>query len=348
MSNNLMFILIFVGSFLFSFFFQKVLIKISIEKKIFDIPNFERKLHKTPIPNIGGIAFFFTTILYFLFFQNLFITHGSINFLFAGNLILFLLGLKDDLVGLSSSKRFYAQILSGLIIIVLGNFRIQNLSIVGFSTISYSVSIFVSLLFFVLITNAYNLIDGINGLLGTLTIFSTVCFSLFFYFNSDYFLFALTLLTIASVFSFLYFNFGNAKIFMGSSGSYVIGSLMYFNSVIFLNQTIFPYWKVSKFSILFSILAIPLYDTIRVFIVRVVQKKSPFSADTNHIHHRLLKLKLSHTSTVFVILLVNIFLICISLFLANFNDFLLLITVILILIFLNFILEYKIKKNKVF
>lgn len=346
MPDYIKFILIFLFSFLLSIIFIKILIKVSIAKKLFDEPVAERKLHKIPVPNIGGVAIFFTTTFCSFIFVLEFPPLSSVNFLFAGLLILFLFGLKDDLVGLSSSKRIYGQLFSALIIVVLGDFRIKNLSIIGFTDIDYSLSILISLLFFVLITNAYNLIDGINGLLGSLTIFSCIWFSTFFYFNSDYFFLALSISIIGTILGFLFFNFGNALIFMGSCGSYVIGAIMYFNSIVFLSQTAPLNLNCTKFSMLFSILAIPLYDTLRVFIIRVFEKKSPFSADANHIHHRILKLKLSHSSVVFLILFVNFSLIMLNFSLSILNDFELLILSSLILIFLNYILEYKIKRIK--
>ncbi len=338
---------IFLFSFIFSTIFLKKLINVSIEKKIFDEPISERKLHKIAVPNIGGVSIFFTITFCTLIFSSYYKSPDLINFLFAGIVILFLLGLKDDLVGLSSSKRFYGQLFSGFILIILGDFRIENLSLIGYSTISYPISVFISFLFFVMITNAYNLIDGVNGLLGSLTLFSCLCFSLFFYFNSNFFLLTITFSIIGATLSFLFFNFGNASIFMGSCGSYVIGSIMYFNSIVFLNQSIFSNPNISKFSMLFSILAIPLYDTLRVFTVRIFANKSPFKADANHIHHRLLRLEISHSSVVFILLVVNISIIGLNFSLSEFNDLILLIFSISILICLNYILEYKIKrKNK--
>ncbi len=344
----LFFCFAFLTAFVFSYFFIKILIRISIEKKVFDNPSVERKLHDNPTPNIAGVAFFFTIIFCMSIFGPKFPLPESVGQILAANIILFLLGLKDDLIGLSSTKRFYGQLFSGLILILIGDFRIQNLSIIGFTSISYSISIFISLLFFVMITNAYNLIDGLNGLLGSLTMFSCFCFFLFFYSNSNYYQSLLMISIIATILAFLFFNFGNASIFMGSSGSYVIGSLMYFNSIVFLNESMLFNFQNSKFSILFCILAIPIFDTVRIFILRIMQKKSPFSADANHIHHRLLKLLPSHSSVVCVIISFNILLIGLNFLFSSFNDLFVLILDILILLLSNFYLEFKISKNQKF
>jgi UDP-GlcNAc:undecaprenyl-phosphate GlcNAc-1-phosphate transferase len=118
MLQSILFLLNFFSSFLISFLFIKVLIKVSIEKKIFDLPSVERKIHFIPIPNIGGLALFFTVLFCMLIFAENFHAKKSINFLYSGIVILFLIGLKDDLVGLSSVIRFFGQLLSGCIIVL--------------------------------------------------------------------------------------------------------------------------------------------------------------------------------------------------------------------------------------
>ena len=147
--------------------------------------------------------------------------------------------------------------------------------------------------------------------------------------------------------SFLFFNFGKASIFMGSSGSYVIGSLMYFNSTALLNQTMPLVYNSSKFSLLFSFIAIPLYDTLRVFFLRVLQKKSPFSADANHVHHRLLILLPSHSSVVYLLLLINLLLVGLNIIFSNFFDILILFCDLMFLLLCNFYLEYRISKKTI-
>lgn len=346
MTNYLMLVLIFLTSFSFSTIFLNSLIKICNEKKLFDEPITERKIHKTPIPNIAGFAFFFTLIFQISLYGYYFKYENSIIKEFSAIIILFLIGICDDLIGLSSTKRFLLQILAGLIIVVFADFRILNLSIIGYSSISNFFSILVSLVFFIMITNAYNLIDGVNGLLGSLSILAFTCFSFFFYYTSNYFLLAFTISMIASLYSFLLFNFGNASIFMGSSGSYIIGALIYSMSVLYLNQKPIYFLPFPRFSLLFSIVSIPFYDTIRVFMLRIFENKSPFSADANHIHHRLLKLNLSHKSVVFVLILSNIFLIIFNILFIKSNDFFTFISSLLVLFCLNFILEYKIKLIK--
>jgi UDP-GlcNAc:undecaprenyl-phosphate GlcNAc-1-phosphate transferase len=339
-------ILIFLSSLLVSKNFYKALIKISLDKKIFDKPNVERKLHKIPIPNIGGIGFVFTILFILSIFWQQNWAIKSINFFLASTIFLFLLGLQDDLIGLSARKRFFGQIISGLILIVLQDCRIQNLSLFGFYDIDYYLSIFISLLFFILITNAYNLIDGLNGLLGSLTILSSVFFSIIFNFWSDYFLLSVAICTIAVSLGFLYYNLGNASIFMGSSGSYVIGCMMFYFSVSVINQPNQLFFSMPKFSLIFSILAIPLYDTLRIFCLRILNNKSPFAADANHIHHRLLKIDLSHSIAVIKIIAANIFLFLINLMLIKFPDIIILIIDFIILVCISFVLEIEIGKKK--
>jgi UDP-GlcNAc:undecaprenyl-phosphate GlcNAc-1-phosphate transferase len=338
--------LLFCISLLTSIILIKILIKISIVKKIFDSPNDIRKLHTIPTPNIGGIAIFFTILFSLLFFPNFFAHFERVNFLLASNVLLFLFGLHDDLVGLSPSKRFFAQLVAGMILIFFGDFRISNLSLIGLSSISYPLSIIISILFYVFITNAYNLIDGINGLLGSFAILSCLCFAIIFFNSTDVFLIAILISMIGAILGFLIYNFGDASIFMGSSGSYIIGALMYFYSIYFINVSNPVSNVIPRFPFLFSFLAIPLFDTLRVFFLRTINRKSPFKADSNHIHHRLLKLNISHSNTVLVMVMANISLILLNASIKNILEIKILIIDFIVLIFFNVMLEFYITKIK--
>lgn len=306
-----------VTTFFFTIFFSafcvKAIIKISYLKKLYDQPAEDRKIHIKATPNIGGVALFFSFLFSLSILSKYIINKNSILYLYSSLIIVFLFSLKDDLVGLSSNKRFVSQIISGFILIWFGNYRIMNLNgFMGLNEINEISSILISIFFFVFITNAYNLIDGINGLAGSIALLSSIIFSIIYFYNSDFDSLILSIIFIGSLIGFLYFNLGNAKIFMGSTGSYLIGVLMYIFSINFLNNNYETIQNDSKIAIVNSILFIPFYDTIRVFILRVINKKSPFVADSNHIHHVLLRFKISHTQVVIILLTINLFLIFLS------------------------------------
>jgi UDP-GlcNAc:undecaprenyl-phosphate GlcNAc-1-phosphate transferase len=337
-------ILIFFTSFLFSILLFPALINISKEKKIFDSPNLNRKIHQFPVPNIGGVGLFFSILFCVLIFSNE--TCDGANIFLSSFVLLFLFGLKDDLVTLPFFNRFQAQLIAGLLLILIGDFRVKDFSFIGFSVVSYPISVALSMIFFIFLTNAYNLIDGINGLLGSLTFFSSAFFFLIFILSTDKpsFSLILCLSMLASILVFLFFNFGEAKVFMGSSGSYIIGLFMYFNSIIFLNLNSISNLNVPKHAFLFSILAIPIYDTLRVFFLRLLERKSPFEADANHVHHRLLKLNFSHKKSVLILLTVNFILLAINYSINIKSDLAIIFLNLLLLIILNLILEIFIKK----
>ena len=345
MNTNLFFI--FFISLLFSILIFPALINICREKKIFDSPNLNRKIHRMPIPNIGGVGLFFSILLSVLIFSNE--TTKGVNVFLSSFSFLFLFGLKDDLVTLPFFRRFQAQLIAGILIIIIGDFRVRDFSFIGLSDINYFVSIVLSLIFFIFLINAYNLIDGINGLLGSLTFISSTFFFLLFILSIEKYSigFMTCLSMLGSIMVFLFYNFGEAKVFMGSCGSYIIGLFMYFNSILFLDSNYTSNLFTTKYAFLFSILAIPIYDTLRVFVLRLLEKKSPFEADANHVHHRLLKLELSHNQIVLILLAVNLMLIMINFTIKMNSDLLLIFLDLLLLVVLNFILEAFIKKSSV-
>jgi len=177
----------------------------------------------------------------------------------------------------------------------------------------------------VLITNSFNLIDGINGLAGSLSLLSSVTFA-FFYFNSnDISSLFIVCPIIGGLIGFLYYNLNKAKIFMGSSGSYFVGVMSYILAIIFYQKSIINIDEVSKFGIISSILFIPIFDTTRVFIFRIINKKNPFIADKNHIHHILFKINNSHNKTLFLLLFFNAIVILINILLRNIGSLMLLL-----------------------
>ena len=345
MYNYLYFNLFFTT--IITIFFIKNLIKLSIVKKLFDSPLHERKLHLIETPNIGGVALFFIFIITIsLNFKNIDNPENLFSII-ASTTIIFLFGLKDDLNGLSSIYRLFSQILAGFIIAYFGDFRIFELyGFFGIHQIDYVSSIILSIFFFVLITNSFNLIDGINGLAGSLSLLSSVTFA-FFYFNSnDISSLFIVCPIIGGLIGFLYYNLNNAKIFMGSSGSYFIGVMSYILAIIFHQKSIININDASKFGIISSILFIPILDTIRVFILRLINKKNPFSADKNHIHHLLFDVNNSHNKTLFILVFFNLIVIILNIFLKNIGSHMLI--VINTFLFLLFVITTKFYQKKSF
>lgn len=331
--------------FFISFYLIKWSIKISNLKNLFDSPNEIRKLHKINVPNLGGIAIYTSYIFtIFLFFPNL-IDVYNFNILLCSTLLIFGIGLKDDLIGLSPHKKLFIQIIASLIFLINTDYKIINLyGFFGIYELNYTFSIILCMLFMVFLTNAINLIDGINGLAGTVSVFTLLYLSyLFFKIKQETILLFLIPLIFCLV-AFLYFNYGNAKIFMGNCGSYFLGFIISIFCLIYISKPKNYIFQIAQINLIFSILFFPIFDTIRIFIFRIYSRKSPFLPDTSHLHHLLLKLRLNHFQINFQIQIFTIILFSINLFLMSYNSLLVFFLNLFLISVYYFIILKKIKK----
>jgi UDP-GlcNAc:undecaprenyl-phosphate/decaprenyl-phosphate GlcNAc-1-phosphate transferase len=313
-----------------------VLIKVAKMKHLVDEPGEARKLHSRSVPTIGGIMIFAGTIIaYSLWFpardeglvQSLLNadTYNALNefkYIVASLFILFFMGVKDDIIGMSPTKKLLIHFVVGGILVLVAGIRINYFhGLFGLGHIPEWASISLSLFTYIVIVNAFNLIDGIDGLASTVGLLASLAFALWFYQTNHLPLTLLALALAGSLAGFLVFNFNPAKIFMGDSGSLIIGAVLFVLSVrlIELPWTRFPAMLhgVSKPVLVMAILAYPLVDTLRVFFIRIVGGRSPFSADRNHIHHRLLDFGLGHKQIVLVVLLYSLAMIALPFFMPD-------------------------------
>lgn len=326
------------------------------EKNLMAVPE-ARSIHTKMTPNLGGVGIFIA------FSLTIMILGGLINFgrsyvnqlllLLAAVTIMFFLGVKDDLIGISPRKKIIGQIMAAIIVVLFTDVRIHNLDgLFGISELPYFISIVISILVFVFIINAFNLIDGIDGLAGTIAIIASTVFGFFFMFQENRVLMLVSFILVGALLAFLRFNFSEKnKLFMGDSGSLFIGFLLTYQSISFLQMNITKNIcdpMPNKPVLILAVLALPILDTLRVFIIRVMQKRSPFSADKNHIHHCLLDLDLSHKQGTLVLALANVFVIGVAFVTRNLNiniQFLTIIAIIPVLGMLPFILARR-KQSK--
>ena len=344
--------LIFFLSLLVVCFAIPAIIKISFKKQLFDDPVESRKVHKTLVPNFGGIAIFTA----FLFASALLIpTHlvPQVNVLMAAGLILFMVGLQDDVVGVSPMIKFLAQLGSAGITTVYANLRITDLNgMFGVHELPYAASILLSVLFVVGIVNALNLIDGIDGLAGSLGIIAGLMFAYLFYELREFGWAYLSLSLSGALLGFLFFNISPAKIFMGDSGSLTLGFILAVLSLKFLqlathtNILVGPFIIKAEAALVIGILIIPMFDTLRVLILRMLKNTSPFTADSNHLHHRLLFLGLSHVKATFVLSVVNVLFILMCLSMQQFGNTKLIGAIIAAILLLNAGLSLYIEQYK--
>jgi UDP-GlcNAc:undecaprenyl-phosphate/decaprenyl-phosphate GlcNAc-1-phosphate transferase len=298
-----------------------VIINIAIEKKLVDVPD-ARKVHKNPIPSLGGIGIFAGFIMAILLcWPNHLSEIFTLQYLTAACLVVFFLGMKDDILIISPLKKFIGQLFAAWIVIYKCKLQISNLQgLFGIHELPNVVSLAITYLAVVLIVNSFNLIDGVDGLSGTLAFISAVCFAVYFYgFSTANFGYSVIAAALAgAIAAFLIFNHHPAKIFMGDTGSLLIGLINAFLLIKFIKLS--PFQNQLGDNIFLetgpimglSLLFIPLFDTARVFSLRILKGRSPFSPDRNHIHHILLDRGLSHNRVTLYLALASIFIIALS------------------------------------
>lgn len=303
------------------------LIKVAILKNLIDLPSEDRKIHKRAVPTIGGIIIYAATLFSFSLWFNIdelrdynqiYESVKEFKILIATSLVLFFVGVKDDIIGTAPVKKLFAHVVVGLILILMGDIRITGLHGVFFvEKIPQWGSIFLSLFTYIVVVNAMNLIDGVDGLAAGVGFLAATFFGTWFVFANEYTLASLSFALAGSLLGFLVFNFSPAKIFMGDSGSLIIGMFIYVLSTKLIEypvQRLDDFWvHISNPIFAIAALIYPLTDTLRIFILRTVKGQSPFSADRNHIHHRLIDCGYSHVKTVIVIYVFSIISVGVSL-----------------------------------
>lgn len=304
-------------AFLITFFSIPVIIEVATTKKLFDEPN-GRKVHKKVIPTLGGLGIFAGLMIAALIGVPPSAT-GVLQYLVAAALVLFFLGIKDDILILSASKKFLGQLFAAGIIIKFGGIQIQSMyGLFGINELPHSASIILSAFTIIVITNSFNLIDGVDGLAGSLGVLTSLVFGLYFY-AADQVLYAVLAFSLmGSLVAFLIYNFSPAKIFMGDTGSLLIGLM---NAVFVIKFITIAGDPASALplqaapAIGFAILIVPLFDTLRVVGIRIIHRRSPFSPDRNHIHHFLLDMGLKHPMVVLFCFMGNLAFIAIAYYL---------------------------------
>jgi UDP-N-acetylmuramyl pentapeptide phosphotransferase/UDP-N-acetylglucosamine-1-phosphate transferase len=316
-------ILLLIGSFLTSFVLIPKIRAIAKNSNFNSIPN-HRSSHKMAVPNIGGVAFFVSLMLSFYFIEAFDNSH-IISTIIPGLTIIFIIGLKDDLVLVAPSTKIFAQVISGLFLASHHTFDLLNLK--GFLwifEINYYFGVLIVVFINVVIINAINLIDGIDSLAGIVSIIIFTCFGVIYFALEEYFLTSLCIVMIGSLMAFLRFNISTEKkIFMGDTGSMIVGFLI---SIMTLRLLTMPYENLKVFDfplqnipfLIFAFVSLPLIDMLRVFIIRILDRKSPFAADRNHCHHVILDFfDWSHLKVSFLIAIIYILNVLLFLFLID-------------------------------
>ncbi len=352
-NKEILFLIVFLSSFIITYITIPTIIRMARYKNLFDTID-QRKVHTKSVPRLGGMAIFAGFIISILIFIDTQKYHFLGPFV-AGLVILFFIGLKDDILIISPFTKFVGQILAASIIIIPGNTMITSFhGFLGINQIHWFWGFFVSLLIFLVTTNAFNFIDGVDGLSASLGSVAALFFGVWFLLVNQIQFFIISLAISAALFAFIRYNLFSKKnkIFMGDTGAMIIGYVISF-FVIQFNQVDLALKGLSVFyiypapAVAFGILIIPYFDMLRVIYIRILQHKKIYSPDNNHIHHLFLKLGFSHKQITLILVSFSVLFSVLCFWLSNFLSIKRLILIeLLIVLFLSFIPEYIYKKKK--
>ncbi|MCH5226490.1 MAG: undecaprenyl/decaprenyl-phosphate alpha-N-acetylglucosaminyl 1-phosphate transferase [Muribaculaceae bacterium] len=354
----------FVSLFLAGIIIPQILL-IAFRKKLFDEID-ERKIHKGVVPRLGGIAFFPSILFSFCIVVGFNLKYFGweiagyyfesvvpFYFMICAVLLMFLVGIADDLIGVKYKAKFVVQILSSILIVFSGVY-IQ--SFFGFLWIEHIydwIGWIVTAFMVVFVVNAINLIDGIDGLASGLSTVAFVFYSIVFFSAGQYSYSLLSAAAAGTLLPFFYYNvFGQAKkqkkIFMGDTGALTTGMILIFCAIAMLHLGDVPIAMDYNPVILgISPLIIPLFDVVRVYIHRVIRHHNPFLPDKSHIHHKLLALGLNQRIALTVIMLWSMFFIVINMFLSSYiNPTFIILADIVIWTVINFGLSRAISRRE--
>lgn len=325
-----------------------LIIKISKKNNFFD-KNDQRKIHVGTVPHFGGIALFIGFLLSQSFLMIEFPQYRNqivdYNYILLSSLIIFILGFIDDLVDLDSLLKFAVQLVVAFITVHKGGVAINSFyGLFGIYDLSIHLSYILSILVVVFFINAFNLIDGIDTLCGAISIYSIIIFMAIFNYNNLYPELMIAVSLLGTLVAFIYYNIIPKTIFLGDSGALFIGYIISFFVIISFNLTIDLDGTKSPVFII-SIVAYPVIDTTRVFLIRVYNKVPPFRADRNHIHHGIVDLGFTHKKTSFILLSLSIILSLLTYIIRNNINYSFLFFIVIIVSIL-FLYEYILIKFK--
>ncbi len=353
-------ILSFITAFAVTYFIVPSIIRVAKVKKLVDVPG-DRSAHYTPTPSLGGIAIFAGTVFAITLWTP-FHYFANLQYILSAMIIIFLIGAKDDILPMSPTTKLVGQIFVAFILVFRADVTIDNFyGLFGIHELYEWFSILFSIFVIILIINAFNLIDGINGLAASIGVVISLTFGTWFFLVERVELAMVAFALTGALIAFLKYNITPADIFMGDTGSMLVGfvcvilavkCLETHNGYFAVELIEKPYLEIYKMeaapAIVIGILIIPLFDTLKVFTTRILRGRSPFMPDKTHTHHLLLDTGLSHSQATSVLVIVNIIFILIAFYLQSVGTFWLMMIIIGLAAIGSLILTYissKMKEN---
>lgn len=340
----------FITAFTLTYLIIPVIIRIAQERKLYDHPN-ERSAHQDPTPSLGGIGIFAGTICAVVLWTPIH-SFGILQYILASFVLIFLIGVLDDLLPMSAPKKFLGQVLVAIILAYKSDVRLTSLyGILGIEELPELTGFLISVVIIVGIINSFNLVDGINGLAGSIGLLACTTWGIWFAATGSTALAVVAFSLTGAIVAFLKYNFTPARIFMGDTGSLLIGTVCAILAIKFVElnrQDLVD----SRFAfraapaIAMAVLIIPLFDTLRVFLMRVLRGKSPFSPDKNHIHHLLLQAGLNHMQATMALVVVNLLFILLAFSLHTLGSMALLLIELSLALLLTELLRFLVRRHQ--
>jgi UDP-GlcNAc:undecaprenyl-phosphate/decaprenyl-phosphate GlcNAc-1-phosphate transferase len=340
----------FVCAFLSCYFILPSIIHVARLKHLCDEPG-SRHSHTEKTPSLGGIGIFVGVMFSMIFWipSNVF---SVLQYNLCAFIVIFLAGVKDDIVPLSALKKLFWQIVAASIVVVKANIKITSLhGFLGINEIPEWFSIGISIFTIIVIINAFNLIDGINGLSGCLAVIISLTYGTWFYLADKIVLAIMAYSLAGAVLAFLRYNFTPARIFMGDTGALLIGLMLSIFTIQFIEINgqlinIHPFAIRTGPAFAIAVLILPLFDTLRVFVIRILRGNSPFKPDRLHIHHLLLNIGFTHMQATAFLSVISILFILLALLLQNIGTFQLIALIVAIAWTLSFVLQHVVEQRK--
>lgn len=319
-------ILSFITAFTLTYFAIPSVIHVAKVKNLVDVPG-GRHVHTEVTPSLGGFAIFAGMMFSIMLWTPFALYGGDLQYILCAFVIIFLIGAKDDIVPVAANKKLVGQVFAASILFFKAEIQITGFHGIMETPQNLPIGIMALLTIFtiIVIINGFNLIDGINGLSGSIATLICGTLGIWFLLIQRYDLAIIAFSTAGAVIAFLKYNYTPAKIFMGDTGSLLIGlscailtiSFIEINNVLDSQHP----WKINAGpAVAFGILIFPLFDTLRVFITRALSGRSPLSPDRNHIHHLLIDTGFSHMQATSILVFVNIAFIFLVFMMARYTN----------------------------
>lgn len=325
-----------------------VLIKLLLQWKLFDSPG-DHKIHGVFKPSMGGVAIMLG-VVFTLIIALPFSEWVELKYFFVALAVMFITGLRDDILVLTPMGKLVGQLLPIAILVVFGKTVLNSFYDLNPSVWPTAVSWGISVFTLVILTNAYNLIDGLDGLAGSVALVIFAFFGVWFYGVNDVHMATLALAFAGSIMAFLFFNWQPSKLFMGDTGTLSIGFVLAFLAITAINQNYslpsgHPLHFSASISTALCILIVPVFDTVRVILLRLQKLQSPFKADRNHLHHQFIRLGFTHSQTTVFIVGINLIFIAMAWILRKQSDVVILPVVAGICFCIHWLLKIAVKKH---